>query len=302
MAEAESPVLTWRAMAKASAPPDPQAPGTSVPPRACRARPSTGRKPPPTSAAIGRPGEYPFTRGLHPTGYRGALDHAPIRGLRDGGGEQPALPLPPRARHHRAVRGLRPAHPDRLRLGRSTRASGEVGRVGVAIDSLEDMETLLDGIPLDRVSTSMTINATAAILLALYVAVARRRGIPEASLSGPCRTTSSRSTWRAGPTSIRPRRRCGSSPTSSPTAARELPRWNTISISGYHIREAGATAPQEIGLHVRARARVRARRARGRTRSGTASASGSRSSSPAIPTSSRRWRSSAPRAGCGRAS
>ena len=127
-------------------------------------------------------------------------------------------------------------------------AAGEVGRVGVALDSLEDMDTLLEGIPLDRVSTSMTINATAAILLALYVAVARRRGVPETALSGTVQNDILKEYVARG-TYIYP-------PASSirlvtdviAYCAERLPKWNPISISGYHIREAGATAPQEIAF------------------------------------------------------
>ena len=125
---------------------------------------------------------------------------------------------------------------------------GEVGRVGVAIDSLEDMETLLDGIPLDRVSTSMTINATAAILLALYIAVARRRGIPESSLSGTLQNDIlkeyvARGTWIFPPA---PSLRLVTDVFAY--CAAHVPWWNPISISGYHMREAGATAPQELAF------------------------------------------------------
>ena len=137
-------------------------------------------------------------------------------------------------------------------------AAGEVGRVGVAIDSIEDMAQLFDGIPLDRVSTSMTINATAIILLALYIAVARRTGRRRRRRSrARCRTTSSRNTSRAAPTSIRRGRRCGSSPTSSRSASASCRNWNTISISGYHIREAGSTAVAGGRLHLRQRDRLR---------------------------------------------
>jgi methylmalonyl-CoA mutase, N-terminal domain len=127
-------------------------------------------------------------------------------------------------------------------------AMGEVGRVGVAICSLEDMEVLLEGIPIDRVSTSMTINATAAILMALYIAVARRRGIGESSLSGTVQNDILKEYVARG-TYIYP-------PVPSLRLVTDLiaycdanvPKWNTISISGYHIREAGATAPQEIAF------------------------------------------------------
>ena len=128
-------------------------------------------------------------------------------------------------------------------------AAGEVGRVGVAIDSIEDMAELFAGIPLDRVSTSMTINATAIILLALYVAVATTAGRSRLRRSpARSRTTSSRNTSRAGPTSIRPATRSGIVTDIFAFCDRELPQWNTISISGYHIREAGSTAVEEVAF------------------------------------------------------
>ncbi|HEU0108999.1 MAG TPA: methylmalonyl-CoA mutase family protein, partial [Vicinamibacteria bacterium] len=129
-------------------------------------------------------GQYPFTRGLHPTGYRGKLWT-----MRQYAGFGTAAQSNRRYRYllERGTTGLSVAFDLPTQIGYDSddpQATGEVGRVGVAIDSLEDMEVLLEGIPLDRVSTSMTINATAAILLALYVAVARRRGIAEDALSG----------------------------------------------------------------------------------------------------------------------
>src|SRR5690349_14137094 len=127
-------------------------------------------------------------------------------------------------------------------------AEGEVGKVGVAIDTLDDMERLFDGIPLDQVSTSMTINATAPILLALYVAVGKRQGVPLAKLSGTTQNDILKE-YAARGTYIYP-------PAASMRlvtdifayCAAELPNWNTISISGYHMREAGATAAQELAF------------------------------------------------------
>ena len=181
-------------------------------------------------------------------------------------------------------------------------AMGEVGRVGVAIDSLEDMEVLLDGIPLDRVSTSMTINATAAILLALYVAVARRRGIPESSLSGTVQNDILKEYVARG-TYIYPPR---------PVAAAGDRRVRVLRRAGAEVEHhlhlglpharGGRDGAAGDRLHVRARARVRARGAKRPGSTSTASASGSPSSSPATRTSSRRSRSSAPRGGCGPAS
>ena len=138
----------------------------------------------PPQSAIGRPGEYPFTRGLHPTGYRGRRWT-----MRQYAGFGTAAESNRRYRYllEQGTTGLSVAFDLPTQIGYDSddpHSLGEVGKVGVAIDSLEDMELLFDAIPLDRVSTSMTINATAAILLALYVAVARRRGIAEEALSG----------------------------------------------------------------------------------------------------------------------
>jgi methylmalonyl-CoA mutase N-terminal domain/subunit len=123
-----------------------------------------------------------------------------------------------------------------------------VGRVGVAIDSLEDMETLLEGIPLDTVSTSMTINATAAILLALYVAVARRRGLAESMLSGTVQNDILKEYVARGTYIYPPGPSLRLVTDLFAYCEENVPKWNTISISGYHIREAGATATQEIGF------------------------------------------------------
>jgi methylmalonyl-CoA mutase N-terminal domain/subunit len=127
-------------------------------------------------------------------------------------------------------------------------AAGEVGRVGVAIDSLEDMETLLDGIPLDAVSTSMTINATASILLALYVAVARRRGIAEAALAGTLQNDILKEYVARGTYIFPPGPSLRLVTDVMAYCGERVPKWNPISISGYHMREAGATAAQEIAF------------------------------------------------------
>src|SRR6202158_1914052 len=129
-----------------------------------------------------------------------------------------------------------------------TLALGEVGKVGVAIDSLEDMETLFEGIPLERVSTSMTINSTAAILLALYAAVAKKQGADLQELSGTVQNDILKEYIARG-TYIYPPRPAMRIVTDMFSWCRtELPAWNTISISGYHIREAGSTAAQEIAF------------------------------------------------------
>ena len=202
----------------------------------------------PGPEAIGQPGAYPFTRGLHATGYRGRRWT-----MRQYAGFGTAAESNRRYRYllEQGTTGLSVAFDLPTQIGYDSddpHALGEVGKVGVAIDSLEDMETLFDAIPLDRVSTSMTINATAAILLALYVALARRRGIPEASLSGTVQNDIlkeyvARGTWIYPPA---PSMRLVTDVFAYCEAS--IPKWNTISISGYHIREAGATAPQELAF------------------------------------------------------
>ena len=197
---------------------------------------------------IGEPGAYPFTRGLHATGYRGRLWT-----MRQYAGFGTAAESNRRYRYllEQGTTGLSVAFDLPTQIGYDSddpHSLGEVGKVGVAIDSLEDMELLFDSIPLDRVSTSMTINATAAILLALYVAVARRRGIPESALSGTVQNDIlkeyvARGTWIYPPA---PSMRLVTDVFAY--CEEHVPRWNTISISGYHIREAGATAPQELAF------------------------------------------------------
>ncbi len=196
----------------------------------------------------GEPGRFPFTRGLHASGYRGRLWT-----MRQYAGFGTAVESNERYRYllDQGTTGLSVAFDLPTQIGYDSddpHALGEVGRVGVAVDSLEDMEVLFDGIPLDRVSTSMTINATAAILLALYVAVARRRGIAEDSLAGTIQNDIlkeyvARGTWIFPPG---PSMRLVTDVFAY--CAERAPKWNTISISGYHIREAGATAPQEIAF------------------------------------------------------
>src|SRR5690349_17781812 len=130
----------------------------------------------------------------------------------------------------------------------SPRALGEVGRVGVAIDTVEDMHALFDGIPLDRVSTSMTINATASVLLAMYVVVAEERGIARASLSGTVQNDVLKEYIASGTYIFPPGPSLALIAEMYRFCADEVPQWNPISISGYHIREAGATAVQELAF------------------------------------------------------
>jgi methylmalonyl-CoA mutase N-terminal domain/subunit len=197
---------------------------------------------------IGEPGAYPFTRGLHASGYRGRLWT-----MRQYAGFASAAESNRRYRYllEHGTTGLSMAFDLPTQIGYDSddpAATGEVGRVGVAIDSLEDMELLLDGIPLDGVSSSMTINATAAILLALYVAVARRRGVPEASLSGTIQNDILKEYVARGTYIYPPRPSLRLTTDLIAYGAERVPKWNAISVSGYHIREAGATAPQELAF------------------------------------------------------
>jgi methylmalonyl-CoA mutase N-terminal domain/subunit len=200
---------------------------------------------------IGLPGEFPFTRGIQPTMYRGRLWT-----MRQYAGFGTAAESNARYRYLLAqgVSGLSVAFDLPTQMGYDSDhplAAGEVGKVGVAIDSIEDMTALFDGIPLDRVSTSMTINSTAIILLALYVAVARRRGMTRAALSGLSGTIQNDilKEYVARGTYIYPPRPSLRIVTDIfAFCERELPNWNTISISGYHIREAGSTAVQEVAF------------------------------------------------------
>jgi len=209
-------------------------------------------------------GQYPFTHGLHPGGYRGKLWT-----MRQYAGFGTASESNRRYRYllDRGTTGLSVAFDLPTQIGYDSddpQAAGEVGRVGVAIDSLEDMEVLLEGIPLERVSTSMTINATAAILLALYVAVARRRGLAEDVLSGTVQNDILKEYVARGTYIYPPVPSLRLVTDVIAYCARQVPRWNPISISGYHIREAGATAAQEIGFTLaHALEYVRAARAAG---------------------------------------
>jgi methylmalonyl-CoA mutase N-terminal domain/subunit len=198
--------------------------------------------------SIGYPGEYPFTRGIYPTMYRGRLWT-----MRQYAGFGSAVESNQRYRYllSKGQAGLSVAFDLPTQIGLDSDhplALGEVGKVGVAIDSLEDMETLFDGIPLEGVSTSMTINSTAAILLCLYVAVARKQGASSLKLSGTIQNDVLKEYIARG-TYIYPVRPAMRIVTDIFAWCRDqLPKWNTISISGYHIREAGSTAVQEVAF------------------------------------------------------
>jgi len=197
---------------------------------------------------IGYPGEFPFTRGVYPTMYRGRLWT-----MRQYAGFGTAAETNRRFRYllDQGQTGLSVAFDLPTQIGLDsdhTLALGEVGRVGVAIDSLEDMLTLFEGIPLDRVSTSMTINATAAMLLALYVAVAKRQGAEIKRLAGTVQNDVLKEYIARG-TYIFPVKSAMRIVTDMFAWCRtEVPNWNVISISGYHIREAGSTADQEVAF------------------------------------------------------
>ena len=194
------------------------------------------------------PGVYPFTRGIQPTMYRGRLWT-----MRQYAGFGTATESNRRYRYllSQGVTGLSVAFDLPTQMGYDSDqplAEGEVGRVGVAIDSIADMEDLFEGIPLGRVSTSMTINATAIVLLALYVAVARKQGVDPAVLSGTIQNDILKEYVARGTYIYPPRASLRIVTDVFAYCERELPEWNTISISGYHIREAGSTAVQEVAF------------------------------------------------------
>jgi methylmalonyl-CoA mutase N-terminal domain/subunit len=200
------------------------------------------------ASALGFPGEFPFTRGIHPTMYRGRLWT-----MRQYAGFGTAAESNARYRYLLAqgVSGLSVAFDLPTQMGYDSDhalAAGEIGKAGVAIDSIEDMAELFDQIPLDRVSTSMTINATAIVLLSLYVAVARRQGVALSRLSGTIQNDILKEYVARGTYIYPPRPALRIVTDIFAFCERELPSWNTISISGYHIREAGSTAVQEVAF------------------------------------------------------
>jgi methylmalonyl-CoA mutase N-terminal domain/subunit len=197
---------------------------------------------------LGLPGEYPFTRGVQPTMYRGRLwTMRQYAGFGDAAESN--------RRYHYLLKqgqtGLSVAFDLPTQMGRDpdhSLARGEVGRVGVSIASLDDMRLLLDGLPLGEISTSMTINATASTLLALYVAIADERGIPRAKLSGTIQNDILKEYIARGTYIYPPRPSMRLVVDTFAWCKVEVPRWNTISISGYHIREAGSDAVQEVAF------------------------------------------------------
>ena len=197
---------------------------------------------------LGLPGEFPFTRGIQPTMYRGRLWT-----MRQYAGFATAAESNARYRYllGQGVSGLSVAFDLPTQMGYDSDhplAEGEVGRVGVAIDSIDDMTALFDGISLDQISTSMTINATAVILLSLYIAVAKHQGVALAKLSGTIQNDILKEYVARGTYIYPPRASLRIVTDIFAFCSRELPNWNTISISGYHIREAGSTAVQEVAF------------------------------------------------------
>src|SRR5438309_6276557 len=194
------------------------------------------------------PGQFPFTRGVHPTMYRGRLWT-----MRQYAGFGTAEVSNQRYKFllEHGQKGLSVAFDLPTQMGYDSdhpMAAGEVGKVGVAITSLQDMETLFRDIPLEQVSTSMTINATAATLLALYIAVAKKQGVAPAQLTGTIQNDILKEYMARGTYIYPPKPSMRLITDVFAYAAKEMPRWNTISISGYHIREAGSTAVQEVAF------------------------------------------------------
>jgi len=197
---------------------------------------------------IGFPGDYPFTRGVQPTMYRGKYWT-----MRQYAGFGTAKESNERYKFllSQGTTGLSVAFDLPTQIGYDSddpHSEGEVGRVGVAIDTLADMEILFDGIPLDKVSTSMTINAPAAILLAMYIVVAEKNGVSRDKLSGTVQNDILKEYIARGTYIFPPKPSMRLVTNIFEFCSKEVPRWNTISISGYHIREAGSTAAQEIGF------------------------------------------------------
>jgi methylmalonyl-CoA mutase N-terminal domain/subunit len=197
---------------------------------------------------LGFPGEYPFTRGVQPTMYRGRFWT-----MRQYAGYATAEESNTRYRYllEQGQTGLSVAFDLPTQIGYDADdpiAAGEVGKVGVSISALDDMETLFHEIPLDKVSTSMTINAPAAILLAMYIAVAKKQGIETHKLRGTIQNDILKEYIARGTYIFPPKPSMRLITDVFQFCQREVPRWNTISISGYHIREAGSTAVQEVAF------------------------------------------------------
>jgi len=197
---------------------------------------------------LGYPGEYPFTRGVQPNMYRGRI--WTIRQYAGFGAAEET-----NQRYHyllsQGQTGLSVAFDLPTQIGYDSDhplARGEVGKVGVAIDSLQDMEVLFQGIPLDKVSTSMTINSTASVLLAMYLVLGRKQGVEAAKLNGTIQNDVLKEYIARGTYIFPPRPSMRLTTDIFAYCAENVPRWNAISVSGYHMREAGCTAAQEVGF------------------------------------------------------
>ena len=196
------------------------------------------------------PGEAPYTRGIHPTGYRGKLWT-----MRQYAGFGTAKETNERFRYllEEGQNGLSVAFDLPTQIGYDSddeMALGEVGKVGVAIDSIEDMELLLDKIPLGSVSTSMTINAPASILLAMYIAAGKNQGVAEGKLRGTVQNDILKEYIARGTYIFPPKQSMRLTTDVFEYCTKHVPKWNTISVSGYHIREAGCTAEQELAFTI----------------------------------------------------
>jgi methylmalonyl-CoA mutase, N-terminal domain len=201
-----------------------------------------------TLRELGRPGHAPYTRGVQETMYRGRLwtmrQYAGFGSAKESNARYRML-------IEKGTTGLSVAFDLPTQMGYDSdhvMATGEVGKVGVAISSLEDMELLLDGLPLEQISTSMTINSTAGILLALYIAVAKRRGVDPKVLKGTVQNDLLKEYIARGTYIFPPRPSLRVITDIFDYCTKNVPEWNTISISGYHIREAGSTAAQELAF------------------------------------------------------
>jgi methylmalonyl-CoA mutase N-terminal domain/subunit len=197
---------------------------------------------------LGFPGEYPFTRGIYPSMYRGKFWT-----MRQYAGFGTARESNERYRYllSQGQSGLSVAFDLPTQIGYDSDdpiSYGEVGKVGVAIDTLADMEILFDKIPLDKVSTSMTINAPASVLLAMYISVAEKQGVPKDKISGTIQNDILKEYIARGTYIFPPKPSMRLITNIFEYCEKEVPKWNTISISGYHIREAGSTAAQEVGF------------------------------------------------------
>ncbi|MDV2580900.1 acyl-CoA mutase large subunit family protein [Alkalibacillus haloalkaliphilus] len=200
------------------------------------------------SEKVGFPGQYPFTRGIQPSMYRNRFWT-----MRQYAGFGSAEETNKRFRYllEQGQTGLSVAFDLPTQIGYDSddpMSEGEVGKVGVAIDSLEDMETLLEGIPLDQVSTSMTINAPASVLLCMYIAVAEKQGVPKEKVTGTIQNDILKEYIARGTYIYPPKPSMRLITNIFEYCANEVPKFNTISISGYHIREAGSTAVQEVAF------------------------------------------------------